>query len=74
MSSKNYDSIEPITEQKETCTSTSGYEWINGVYTLIELKNPPCGKVIETMAFKGTGVCGEEHRKAMAKNKKPLTG
>lgn len=30
-----------------------------------------CGKKIETMAFRGTGVCGDDHRKVRAGEKDP---
>lgn len=64
-SGKDYSSNAPIVEQPEFCTSEFGYEIIEGQNMLVELGRV-CGREIKTMAFKGTGVCGEEHRKAVA--------
>lgn len=55
-SAKDYSSDAPLTAQPEFCT--------------VELDAPDvvkvpevCGLEIKTMSYKGTGCCGEEHRK-----------
>ena len=65
-SEKDYTSVLPLTEQPEYCISQFTFEWREGVYTLVVLPEP-CSLLIETMSFKGTGFCGEVHRKAYAR-------
>lgn len=49
-----YDSLEPLTEVPEYCTAMVP----TGKGTLKE-----CRKLIETMTWKGSGVCGDLHNK-----------
>lgn len=51
-----YDSLEPITEEPEYCTASVPAP--EG-----EIGWQPCGVLIETMTWKGSGVCGDRHRK-----------
>lgn len=60
---KDYSSIAPLTDQPEFCDSEFGFEYQEGVWTLIKLVEP-CGVEIKTMAWKGSGTCGEQHHKA----------
>lgn len=62
--SKDYSSLEPLTEQPEFCEEPVYTHSPDGVAPDL---NAPCGEEIKTMAYKGTGVCGEEHRKARNK-------
>lgn len=58
-SPEEYDTLEPLTEQPEYCTAVFP--------ATDEFKEQVCGKQIKTMAYKGTGVCGDEHRKLQGK-------
>ena len=54
-----YHSLQPITEEPEYCTA-------------IVYDNVVCGDLIETMCWKGSGVCGDNHRKL--KGDAPIMG
>ena len=59
-SPEDYNSLEPMQDVPEYCEVVIYEHSSDGVAP--DLK-APCGVEILTMAYKGTGACGEEHLK-----------